>query len=719
VTETHSVAPFYPDAERADTADELHGRRIPDPYRWLEDPADTRTVSWSDAQDALARQWLDGLPGRSSLAGRLRSLLSAGSVSSPLWRSNRAFFTRRGADQEHPVLYVREYDGHADAPVERVLLDVTELDPSGLTTLDSWSPSWEGDRLAYQVSTGGDEESALYVLDVRTGERLEGPIDRCRYSSIAWLPGGAEYFYVRRLPPDSVPAGEQQFHRRVWRHAVGTDPAHDVLIHGEGLHHTYYYGAQVSPDGRWLLIHGSPGTSRKDSVWIADLAGTNAVPRLRQLLDTTDGVRASAWVERDGRMYVLTTWNAPRWRLCVTDPARPDRANWTELVGPEPDSVLEGVRLLDGADERPAGLAVLRTRHAVSELTLHDPATGAHITSIPLPGTQGQVTSLSTVDVNTSHHRDQLWIGWTDFTTPPGVHAYSPRTGETTLAEQAPGADRLPTPDAVHTQQVSYTSADGTTVRMFLLAPRRSPDRPRPVLLTGYGGFSISREPEYTPTALAWVSAGGVWALPSLRGGSEEGEQWHVTGMRQDKQNVFDDFHAAAEYLISQGWTTADRLAISGGSNGGLLVGAAMTQRPDLYRAAVCSAPLLDMARYEKFLLGPLWSEEYGSADDPEELGWLLAYSPYHRALADSADGIDYPSVLFTVFESDSRVDPCHARKMCAALQHATGADPAKRPVLLRRETDVGHAGRSVSRVVGLATDQLTFLAEATGLPLE
>ncbi|QUH00537.1 S9 family peptidase [Saccharopolyspora erythraea] len=694
----------YPDAERSDISEVLHGRRIDDPYRWLEDAADPRTKEWSATQDELARGWLDALPGREAAAERMRSLLSAGSVSAPVWRAGRAFFTRRLPGQEFAVLHVREADGS-----ERVLLDVTEIDPSGLTTLDAWSPSLEGDKLAYQVSIGGDEESLLHVVDVATGERVEGPIDRCRYTSIAWLPGGEEFFYVRRLPAESVPEGEEQFHRRVWRHRVGADPEQDLLVHGEGLHHTFYFGTSVSRDGRWLFVHGSPGTARRDSMWIADLSDGAPVPELRRVLDTSDGVRASAWVERDGRMYVQTTLDAPRWRLCVTDPEHPEPENWTELIPEDPDSVLEAVRWFDPGDGEPR-LAVLRTRHAVSELTLHDPATGERTGEVPLPGT-GQVTALNTVDVLTTHDRDRLWLGWTDFATPPCVHTYSRTSGETSLEARAPGAVDLPD---VHTRQVTYTSLDGTEVRMFVLSPTAEPDRPRPVLLTGYGGFSLSMEPGYTPSALAWVSAGGVWAEPSLRGGGEEGEQWHRAGMRESKQNVFDDFHAAAEHLVEQGWTSPGQLAISGGSNGGLLVGAALTQRPDLYRAVVCSAPLLDMVRYELFLLGRTWNEEYGTADDAEELGWLLSYSPYHAV----REGTSYPSVLLTVFESDTRVDPNHARKMCAALQHATASDPVERPVLLRRETEVGHSARSVSRTVGLATDQLAFLAEATGLVL-
>ncbi|MBB5153092.1 prolyl oligopeptidase family serine peptidase [Saccharopolyspora phatthalungensis] len=705
MTDVQTAHLRYPNADRDDIVENLHGHQVADPYRWLEDPTGPRTEAWSAAQDELARSWLDALPGREAVEERMRSLLSAGSVSAPAWRAGRSFFTRREPGQEFPVLYVREPDG-----TERVLLDVTELDPSGLTTLDSWSPSLEGNRLAYQISAGGDEESLLHVLDVATGEIIEGPIDRCRYSTISWLPGGEEYFYIRRLAPELVPDGEEQFHRRVWRHRVGADPDQDLLVHGEGLDHTYYYGTQVSRDGRWLVIEGSPGTARRDSVWIADLAEGGEVPNLRQIVDTSDGHRVDAWVERDGRLYVMTTSDAPRWRLCVADPTRPEPANWTELIAEEPDSVLEAVRWFDTGDGDPQ-LVVLRTRHAVSEVTLHDPATGRQIAEVPLPST-GQVTALTTVDETTDGDRDRLWIGWTDFATPPCVHAFSRRTGQTALDQQAPGVIELP---AVHTQQVTYRSLDGTPVRMFLLSPTAEPDRPRPVFLTGYGGFSLSREPGYTPSALAWVAAGGVWALPSLRGGGEEGEEWHLAGMREHKQHTFDDFHAAAQHLIDEGWTTSDQLAISGGSNGGLLVGAALTQRPELYRAAVCSAPLLDMVRYEQFLLGRTWNDEYGTADDPAELGWLLSYSPYHNV----ADQTDYPSVLFTVFESDSRVDPNHARKMCAALQHATSAAPAKRPVLLRRETEVGHAARSVSRTVGLATDQLAFLAEATGLALD
>ncbi|MGO1049517.1 prolyl oligopeptidase family serine peptidase [Crossiella sp. CA198] len=693
----HSSTPrFYPPAERLDLVDELHGHRVPDPYRWLEDAADPRTREWSAAQDALVAPVLSELPGREAVAGRIGTLLQSGSVSAPFWRNGRAFFTRRLPGQEHSVLHVRDADG------ERALIDVATLDPSGLTTLDYWVPSLEGDKLAYLLSSGGDEESQLHVVDVATGALLDGPIDRARNSPIAWLPGGQELFYVRRLAPGEVPEGEELFHRRVWRHRLGADPAADELVHGEGLDKTNYYGVRLSADGRWLVVDATPGTAPKESVWIADLAGDG---KLRQIVDEVDSAYCTAWVERDGRLYLLTTVDAPRWRLCVADPAEPGRQHWRELVAEDPGSVLETVRWLDGT------LAVLRSRHAVSEIHLHDPADGSHLTQIPLPGI-GSVNGLSTVDSLTTTDADTLWIGWTDFVTPPSVHRHIRSTGVTELLAAAPGAVEVP---AVHTRQLAYTSADGTTVHMFVLSPSAEPDRPRPTLLGGYGGFSISYSPSYSASALAWVEAGGVYALASLRGGGEEGESWHQGGMRANKQNTFDDFHAAAEHLIDQGWTTSPQLAIQGGSNGGLLMGAAITQRPELYRAVVCSAPLLDMVRYEEFLIGRIWKDEYGTAAEPDELAWLLAYSPYHHV----NPGVTYPAVLFTVFESDSRVDPCHARKMCAALQSATAADPATHPILFRRETDVGHSTRSISRTITLTADTLSFLANATGLTFD
>jgi prolyl oligopeptidase len=690
----------YPPAERLDLVEELHGHRVADPYRWLEDPTDPRTVAWSAAQDALTREHLEALPGRAAFAADLRTLLAAGSVSVPLWRAGRAFFTRRAPGQEHAVLHVREPDG-----ADRVLLDPAALDPDGLTTLDAWVPDLEGRQLAYQLSHGGDEHSVLHLLDVTTGRDVQAPIDRCRYSSVAWLPGGEELIFVRMVAEDEAPAGEQSFHRRIWRHRVGAPEGSDVLVEGPGLYdeHTYY-GVGVSRDGRWLLVTGNVGTARRDSVWIADL---DARGPLVPIVGQADDVRCSAWVDRDGRLYLLTTDSAPRWRLAVADPASPTRAHWRELIAEDPDSVLEGVRRLEPAGGGEPVLVAARGRHAVAELALHAAADGAPLGAVPLPA-NGSLTGLTVADRDTPEQAGRVWLGWTDFVTPPLVLRFDLAASETVLEQAAPGA--APTP-AVRSEQRTFRSADGTPVRMFVITPD-GPDGPRPTLVHGYGGFGIGLEPAYSATALAWVGAGGRYVVVSLRGGSEEGEAWHLAGNRANKQRVFDDLDAAARALVDAGDTTREQLSIMGGSNGGLLVGAALTQQPAGYRAVVCSAPLLDMVRYEEFALGRTWNDEYGTAADAEELGWLLSYSPYHRVVPRT----EYPAVLFTVFDSDTRVDPLHARKMCAALQHATSGDPRTRPVLIRRETDVGHGARSVSRTVALAADQLAFLAAHTGL---
>ncbi|HVM28994.1 MAG TPA: prolyl oligopeptidase family serine peptidase [Mycobacteriales bacterium] len=681
--------PEYPPAERLDLVEQLHGRAVADPYRWLEDVEDPRTAAWRAAQDRLCRDWLDALPGRDRLRERLTALLRVGAVGTPAWRGGSAFWTRRDPDQEHGVLRRRGADGD-----ERVLVDPAALDPAGLTTLDAWSPSKEGARLAYQLSRGGDEESLLHVVDVATGELLDGPIDRCRYSPVAWVPGGQELYYVRRLPPEVVPDGEEQFHRRVWRHAVGTSTEEDVEVWGEGLDVTNYYGCSVSLDGRWLLVSASAGTAPRDDVWLFDREAGGPPEQVQVGVDA----HCSPWIGRDGRLWLLTDRDAPRGRLCVADPERPQ--DWAVVLPEDDEAVLEDVELLDG-DDGPV-LVVLRTRHAISEIAVHD-LTGRHLHDVRLPGL-GSVGGLSAPPEG----GPRVWFTFTSATTPAQALVLDVRTREVSVWQEAPGRPAL---GAVHEQVLEAVSRDGTVMRLQVLAPPGTADRPRPAVLYGYGGFGVSLTPSYSASALAWVEAGGVWAVANLRGGGEEGEQWHRAGMRGAKQNVFDDFAACAETLVTAGFTSPRQLGIYGGSNGGLLVGAALTQRPSAYAAVVCSAPLLDMVRYELFGLGRTWNDEFGTAAVAEELGWLLAYSPYHAV----RDGEPYPAVLLTVFDGDSRVDPLHARKMCAALQAATSSDA---PVLLRDERGVGHGARSVSRTAGLAVDTLAFLASHTGLEL-
>ena len=729
--------PSYPDAARLDFTQTIHGRQVSDPYRWLEDPGSSQTKSWLRAQDELYRRYLAGLPGRDRFAARLTELLAAGEAGLPVWRGDRQFFTRREPGQEHAVLYTArggEAEGESDG--ERALIDPAAIDPSGLTTLDAWQPDPDGRLLAYQLSEGGSEESVLRVMDTATGQDVDGPIDRCRYSDVAWLPGGAAFYYSRRLRPDDVPAGEEQFHRRVYLHRVGAPTGTDAEILGNGLDKTNYYGLSASHDGRWLVITASAGTAPRNDVWVADLSASPAEAPNLQVMQ--QGVDASTWPRpgRDGRFYVLTNRDAPRGRIVVTepgDPAFPEFASWQDLIAEDPGAVLTDFAVLDGAGETRAGtpadgltqpvLVAARARHAVSEVSIHDLAFGELIRRVELPG-PGTVDGLS----ERPEGGHEAWISYADYTTPAMVLRYDAAADRVSDWRRAPGAADLP---AINSRQIDYTSADGTTVRMVVISgsadltstdgravPEAAagqepvPGLMRPTILYGYGGFNISMTPAFSAGILAWVEAGGVYAIAGLRGGSEEGEEWHRAGMRDHKQNVFDDFHAAAEKLIADGWTSSSQLAVWGGSNGGLLVGASITQRPDLSAAAVCSAPLLDMARYERFGLGESWNDEYGTAADATEFGWLISYSPYHHV----RDGVRYPAVLFTVFDGDTRVDPLHARKMCAALQHATGAPVSERPVLLRNEAKVGHGARSLTRSIGLPAETLAFAAAQTGL---
>ncbi len=698
-----SFTPQYPPAPRLDLTEDLFGHRVADPYRWLEDAGSAETSQWLAAEEELWAAYRAELPDRDRFAGRVHELMQVGAVGVPAWRGTTRFYIRRDPGQEHGVLYV------ADDAGERALIDPVAVDPSGRTTLDGWQPDKEGRLLAYQLSSGGDEESLLRVMDVASGELVDGPIDRCRYSGVAWLPGGKAFYYVRRLPPEAVPDGESQYHRRLYLHVVGTAPETDALVFGEGRDKTSYYGASVSRDGRWLTLWASIGTAPREDVWLADLSASDpdapAAPAFTPVtvgLDAQTSLRAG----RDGRLYVFTDLDAPRGRICVADPAAPGPEGWRDLIPEDPSAVLRGFAILDNDDEltRPV-LVVSRTRHAVSEVTVHDLATGSRLATLGLPGI-GSVGGIA----ERPEGGHEAWFGYTDYTTPPVVLRYDATTGAVGTWATSPGS--VSDPPAVRASQVTFQSADGTDVRMVLLEPGgegtvRSGEKS--TVLYGYGGFDISMTPGYSPSILAWVEAGGVYAIAALRGGSEEGEEWHRAGMLDRKQNVFDDFHAAASYLVASGVTSAERLAAWGGSNGGLLVGAALTQWPSLFSAVVCSAPLLDMVRYERFGLGETWNTEYGSASSATELPWLLGYSPYHRV----ADGVAYPAVLFTVFTNDTRVHPLHAYKMCAALQHATSSS---RPVLLRAEGQVGHGQRAVSLAAALAGDCLAFAAKETGL---
>jgi len=673
----------------------LHGHRIVDPYRWLEDAGDPRTVGWSAEQHRFFLAERDRWSQRAAISQLVEQAFSGASYSTPRCYRGRYFFTYLAEGREHPIL-VSEVGG-----VRSTLLDPIELDPSGGTVLQAWEPSWEGELIAVQLSAGGSEDATLQVLEVQTGAVVDGPIDRVRKSSIGWLPGGRQFYYVRRLPPELHP-GEERYHRRVFVHTVGRPVTEDVLVFGDGRDKLDHYSLAVEPAGRWLRISATNGTAERRDVWIAEVGAT---PHLLSLIPVQVGVPARTHVHfaADSAaelLYLRTYADAPRGRIMVADASHPAR-DWRELIAEDPEAVLSDLVILDAAGLAQPIALVTRNRHAISEIAIFDLRDGRYLGLVPLPGV-GAVGSLRIDHADPS----RAWFSYTDSATRAAVLCYDAVSGVTApwAVSSAPAGAH-----AVITRQAQFQSADGTTVRMFILSAAGHPDRPRPAILTGYGGFGAAMTPGYQPDAWAWVQAGGIFAIACLRGGGEEGAAWHRAGTRDGKQKVFEDFDAATDHLLREGWTSQDQLGIVGGSNGGLLVGAALTRHPQKYTAVVCLAPLLDMVRYEKFGMGPSWRDEYGSAADPAGLATLLGYSPYHAV----RPGTAYPAVLLGVFDADTRVDPLHARKMCAALQAATAG---RGPIVLRAESGVGHGLRARTAAVELLVDSVAFLADELGL---
>ncbi|HEX5506250.1 MAG TPA: prolyl oligopeptidase family serine peptidase [Thermomicrobiales bacterium] len=669
--------------------DRLHDDAITDPYRWLEEDS-AATRAWTEQQNRYTADLLARGPGRESWRDRLGALLQAGFASSPVARGGRVFFTMRQGAQNQPLLYVREGDA------TRALLDPNTWSADGTVAIDWWHPSPDGARVAYGVSASGDERSTLRLLDVAAGRDQGETIPDTRYCSVAWLPDAGGFFYTRLPAAGSVPPGEENYHQRVRFHRLGADPAADPVVFGEGFPSEERFEVDLAPGGRWLLVTASEGWV-KSEVYLKDLRAGRPDDAAGFVPVATGRDALYAGQILDDRLYLLTNDGAPNYRVFAVDPARPARAGWREVV-PEGDALLQACRAVGPV------LALCYLRDAVAAVRLAD-RDGRPAGDLALPG-------LGTVaELDGEPDGGEFFFTYTSFFDPPGIYRYDLAAGA--LAPYERVAAPLDTAAFV-AEQVHYTSRDGTEVPMFLLHRRDlARDGRRPVVLTGYGGFNIALAPAYNAGFLAWVERGGVIAQPSLRGGSEYGERWHRAGMLGNKQNVFDDFLAAAEWLIAAGYTDRDHLGIRGGSNGGLLVGAALTQRPELFRAVVCAVPLLDMLRYHHFLIARLWIPEYGSADDPEQYAWLRAYSPYHHV----ERGTRYPAILFTAAESDSRVHPLHARKMAALVQASTTANPDERPVLLRVETKAGHgAGKPQGKLLDEQVDIWGFLAWQLGV---
>jgi prolyl oligopeptidase len=681
--------PTLPATRREPVRETLHGRPNVDPYRWLEDQGDPRVAAWVAEQNAYTAAMLGDRPERAGLGARLAETLAIGVVQAPEERGGRFFYTRREGVQNQPLLYVRE---GLEGP-ERVLLDPNTASAGGTVALDWWYPSNDGRLLAYGYSDHGDEKSTLYVMHVESGELMPDQIPHTRYCSLAWEPGSEGFYYTRYPAPGSVPRGEEDYHTHVFYHALGANPAEDHKMFGEGRDMTEIPLVHLSPDGRWLIAFSYHGWTNNE-IHVLDLLSTE--PTFQPLITGLDALFEGEVL--DDTLYLKTNLDASRGRILAIDLLRPERGNWREVVAERPDVTIEGMTLAGGPNG--ATLALHEMKDVASQVGLYTLG-GEPLPSPPLPPL-GTLTALSG-----EWDSNNLFIGFESYTTPPTVYRYDLASRElsTWAAIDAP-VDL----SGIEVERVWYASKDGTRVPLFIIGRKGLPrNGDNPAVLNGYGGFNVSRGPAFTRSIIPWLERGGIFAVANLRGGSEYGEEWHRAGMLGNKQNVFDDFIAAAEYLVKEGYTRPERLGISGGSNGGLLVGAAMIQRPDLFEAVVCAVPLLDMLRYQHFRIARLWVPEYGSAEDPEQISWLWAYSPYQNVKED----VDYPAVLFTTAESDSRVDPMHACKMAALMQ----SHKPRRPVLLRVEVEAGHGqGKPLTKLVAEQTDVWTFLAWRLGV---
>jgi prolyl oligopeptidase len=675
----------YPATRTVDAKDLLHGETVPDPYRWLEDASSSEVKAWMAAQDDLTRKELGKLPVRAKLLARLKELAYLDSVSAPVNRGSRVFLTRRHATKEKSVVYVKEGKGE-----EKVLFDPNGWSKDGSVSLGDWQPTWDGAKVAYQVKENNSDEATLRVIDVATGkvsevDRIEGG----KYASASWTPDGSGFYYTW-LPTDpKIAADARPGYQEVRFHRLGEDPKGDRVVHGKLDDPTAFLAAGISRNGRWLVLSVQHGWTSADVLY-RDLADPKQAERWTPLVV---GTEAHWSVEVFGdRFFVTTDDGAPKGRVFAVDPLRPARKAWTQVVPEREDATLVAASVLGGR------FALNYLKDASSLLEVRE-LSGALVREVNLPGlgTVGGPSGLP--------DEDEAYFSFESYTTPREIRSMSMTSGEQELYFRLK-APVDPAPYVV--EQVFFPSKDGTRLSMFLVHRKdMKRDGLSRAILYGYGGFQVSETPYFSAMLYPWLEEGGVWAAVNLRGGGEYGEEWHRAGMLLKKQNVFDDFLAAARWLSAEKVTSPDRLAIFGGSNGGLLVGAAMTQDPKPFSAVLCAVPLLDMVRYHLFGSGRTWISEYGSADDPGQFAALHAYSPYHAVKAGTA----YPATLLLSADSDDRVDPMHARKFAAALQAASTGGP----VLLRIERNAGHGGADmVKAAVETRADEYAFVLAHT-----
>jgi prolyl oligopeptidase len=673
-----------PTAAEKPIVDMFHGTKVLDNYRWLEDGKSPETQKWVEREMAYTRGILDPLPGRAAINKRLTDLLSIGSVTAPIIAGRHYFYTKREGMQNQPVLYVR--DG-VNGP-DRVLVDANKLAADGTIALDWYYPSDNGKYVAYGTSPSGSEVSTLHVIETKTGTLLPDTIERTRAASVAWKLDNSGFYYTRYPKKGDVLAGQEMYNRHVFYHELSNDPENDDQpVFGQGRDAEDWPSLSLSNDGHWLLITVQQGWTKTELFLMNVKAGT---PPTR--ITTGKDFLYNGEVYND-KLFITTNEDAPRYRVFVAEAGNYDRESWKELI-PQTDAVLQGTGVFGGK------LFAQYEQNASSQLKLFD-LDGKKLNDLPLPAIGTVYGSGGRWD------RDEIFYGFQSFTFAPSIFRYDLKDGSTSLWTHvdAPSID----PSAYEVKQEWFNSKDGTRVPMFVVHKKGiTKNGHTPTLLTAYGGFNLSLSPSFNRPAYLWMEHGGIYAVANLRGGAEFGEDWHRAGMLEKKQNVFDDMIAAAEHLIAEKYSDKNHLAIQGGSNGGLLMGAMITQRPDLFHAVVCQVPLLDMLHYQDFQIAKLWIPEYGTSEKADDFKWLYAYSPYHHVKS----GTQYPAILFMTADTDTRVDPMHAKKMTALMQsEAKNGASHSRPILLRIETKAGHgAGKPVAKQIEEFTDVYSFL---------
>ena len=678
----------YPATRTVDQQDNYHGATVADPYRWLEDANSAETAQWVTAQNQLTQGYLAQIPGREAIKARLTKLWNYERFSVPFKEGGRYFYSRNDGLQNQSVLYTMK--SLADMP--RLLLDPNTLAADGTVALAGLAVSPNGKYLAYSTAASGSDWNEIKVRDIDSGRDVADHIKWVKFSRTAWLHDGSGFFYSRYdEPTEAGKLAAVNYFQKLYFHKIGTPQSADTLVYDRPDNKDWGFSAEVTEDGRFLVITASQGTENKNRVFYKDLKQKNG--KVTGLLEDFDA--AYNFVGNDGQVfYFHTERNAPRGRIVAIDVRKPAVLSWKQVV-PESGSTLVSASLVNNQ------LLVDYLSDAHSLVKVFD-LRGKPLHDIALPGL-GTASGFSGKRTDT-----ETFYAYTSFTTPSTIYRHDLKSNQSSVYRQ-PKVDFDPT--AYETRQEFYTSRDGTRVPMFIVAKKGIKyDGTNPTYLYGYGGFNVSLTPTFSVANLAWLEMGGVYVMANLRGGGEYGEQWHEAGTKLKKQNVFDDFIGAAEWLVAHKVASPARLAIGGGSNGGLLVGAAMTQRPELFAAAIPQVGVLDMLRFHKFTIGWAWTSDYGSSDNADEFKALVKYSPLHNL----KKGACYPATMITTADHDDRVVPAHSFKFAAAAQAAQAGQPGAAPILIRIDSKAGHgAGKPTTKQIEEVADRWGFLTRA------